>query len=79
LEGALARHQLKSKPRRFGKQKRLFDSPSLQLGADLPVAFIFDERGRRMVNRWYAAGPAHLTTVPGVNPMLNRICLKLRE
>jgi hypothetical protein len=32
-----------------------------------------------MVNRWCAAVGADFTTVPGVNPMLNRICLKLKE
>jgi chemotaxis protein CheZ len=42
-----------------------------------PVAFIFDERRRRMVNRWCAAAISRLTTVPGVNPMLNYICVKL--
>jgi hypothetical protein len=51
---AFARHQLKSKPHRFGKRKRRFDSPRRGFRAFCPVAFIFGERGMRMVNRWYA-------------------------
>jgi hypothetical protein len=52
---AFARSQLKSKADRFGKQKRRFDSPRRQIARIWPVAFIFDERRMRMVNRWYAA------------------------
>jgi len=44
-----------------------------------PVAFIFDERRARMVNRWLWRRAARPTTVPGVNLMLNRICVKLEE
>jgi hypothetical protein len=41
LADALARHQLKSKPHRFGKQKRLFDSPRRQFGAVLSGSVYF--------------------------------------
>jgi hypothetical protein len=44
-----------------------------------PVAFILSERGARMVNRWCAAIGARFTTVPGVNPALNRLCVKRDE
>jgi hypothetical protein len=44
-----------------------------------PVAFIFNERRGRMVNRWYARFGCVLHDNSGVNPMLNRICLKLEE
>jgi hypothetical protein len=44
-----------------------------------PVAFIFGELRPRMVNRWCAAVGARLTKVPRVNPMLNRISVKLEE
>jgi hypothetical protein len=39
--GALARHQLKSKPHRFGKQKRRFDSPRRQFRMVLPDSVYF--------------------------------------
>jgi hypothetical protein len=52
---AFARHQLKSKPHQFGKQKRRFDSPRRRFRAFYPVAFIFGERRARMVNRWCAS------------------------
>jgi hypothetical protein len=42
-----------------------------------PVAFIFDERGRGMVNPWCVAASRACASVPGVNPLLNRITLKL--
>jgi chemotaxis protein CheZ len=32
-----------------------------------------------MVNRWCAAAPVRVTAVPGVNPMLNRICVERDE
>jgi hypothetical protein len=44
-----------------------------------PVAFIFDERRQRMVNRWYAALKARSATGSGVNSMLNRVCFKREE
>ena len=44
-ERRLARHQLKSKPHRFGKQKPRFDSPRRRSPAFCLVAFIFGERG----------------------------------
>jgi hypothetical protein len=62
--GAFARHQLKSKPHRFGKQKRRFDSPRRQIGAFYPVAFIFCERSARMVNPWCAAITPGIAEVP---------------
>jgi hypothetical protein len=52
---ALARHQLKSKPHRFGKQKRRFDSPRRPFCAVLSAAFIFGERRACMVNHLCAA------------------------
>jgi hypothetical protein len=58
---ALARHQLKSKPHRFGKQKRRFDSPRRQFCAVLSVAFIFGERRTRMVNRLGVVVSARIT------------------
>jgi hypothetical protein len=42
-----------------------------------PVAFIFDEWRGRMVNRWCATANQTPHNVAGVNPMLNRICVKL--
>jgi hypothetical protein len=75
--GAFAPHQLKSKPHRFGKQKRRFDSPRRQFRAFCPVAFIFSERRARMVNRWCAAAGARSTAISGVNLKLNRLRLKL--
>jgi hypothetical protein len=56
FERTLARHQLKSKADRFGKQKRHFDSPRRHFARFWPVAFIFDERAAAMVNRWCVAG-----------------------
>jgi hypothetical protein len=50
--GAFARHQLKSKPHRFGKQKPHFDSPRSNSARICPVAFIFGEQRAHMVNRW---------------------------
>jgi hypothetical protein len=44
-----------------------------------PIAFIFDERRRRMVNRWCAAVAARFSMTPGVNPMLKRTSLKPDE
>jgi hypothetical protein len=44
-----------------------------------PVAFIFSERRTRMVNRWYAAINKGFRNNPGVNSMLNRVCLKRAE
>jgi hypothetical protein len=45
-----------------------------------PAAFIFNERLAGMVNRWCVAATRRaLHRVPGVNPMLNRVCLKLDE
>jgi hypothetical protein len=38
---AFARHQLKSKPHRFGKQKGLFDSPRRQIHAVLSGSVYF--------------------------------------
>jgi hypothetical protein len=54
-----------SKSHRFGKRVRRFDSPRRQRRADLPVAFIFDERASGMVNRWCEAAINQRTqTVP---------------
>jgi chemotaxis protein CheZ len=44
-----------------------------------PVAFIFGERRARMVNRWCVAAGPGCKTISDVNPMLNRICVKLDE
>jgi hypothetical protein len=44
-----------------------------------PVAFIFDEWRAHMVNRWCAAASFIVRGGSGVNPMLNRICVKLLE
>jgi hypothetical protein len=45
-----------------------------------PVAFIFGERGLRMVNRWFARGGSAAgllrNVVPSVNLTLNRISLQ---
>jgi hypothetical protein len=44
-----------------------------------PAAFIFSERQRRMVNRWYAApGSTHRSDC-AVNLTLNRLGLKREE
>jgi hypothetical protein len=40
--GAVARDQYKSKPDRFGKQQRRFDSPRRQPRADLPDSVYFE-------------------------------------
>jgi hypothetical protein len=42
-----------------------------------PVAFIFDERDSGMVNRWCVTASQPPYNLAGVNPMLNRICVKL--
>jgi hypothetical protein len=75
--GARSPPQLEAKAHRFGKQKRPFDSPRRHFPPIYPVAFISGERRNRMVNRWCATEIAGFAIVPGVNPMLNRICLKL--
>jgi len=41
LTSAFARHQLKSKPHRFGKRQRRFDSPRRQFRAVLPGSVYF--------------------------------------
>jgi hypothetical protein len=43
------------------------------------AAFIFNERHSAVVNRWCAPSAARFVTVPGVNPMLNRIRLEVDE
>jgi hypothetical protein len=43
------------------------------------LAFIFGEAQAAMVNRWCAEAICGDHKVPAVNPMLNRICLKLGE
>jgi hypothetical protein len=42
LTGAFARHQLKSKPHRFGKRKRRFDSPRRRFDAVLSGSVYFE-------------------------------------
>jgi hypothetical protein len=79
LHQRLAPRQLKAKPRRFGKQNWLIDSPRRDSPPIYPVAFIFDEQENRMVNRWCDQEIAGFTIDRDVNPMLNRICLKLDE
>jgi hypothetical protein len=68
---ALHADELKSKPDRFGKQTRRFDSPRRQSVLFLPVAFIFRERRSAMVNRWFLQDHLDFCAVPRVNLPLN--------
>jgi hypothetical protein len=45
----------------------------------LSAAFIFNEARLGMVNRLSMVASARFISVPGVNPMLNRIRLELDE
>jgi chemotaxis protein CheZ len=75
--------------------RRRFRIEEAFIGGDMPMPAVADgdvgPMHREIMNELRAlraqmasAGPARSaaarsTTVPGVNPMLNRICLKLRE
>jgi hypothetical protein len=76
---ALARHQLEAKPRRFGKQNRFSIHHADNSARFRQLGFIFNERRSSMVNRRCVTTRARCFQRPGVNPMLNRVRLKVEK